>query len=673
MKFGLDANVAYPPLSVLYSIFLIFGCDFLGFYILRLFENSLGQIKNSWIRWQAPIAGALLLSVIFYPLALFGLTPRFLMKCVAIFLSVLGFINVCFFVKEGTKNLISISYYSNIFKNIHYYHLSIEKIGNNKKCEKNFSLFKVIGLIKNKSNSIDKNNVLNVFIILLTIGYGFLALCPITNADSLDYHIGVAIEILNQGKMPAFFGWFHGRLAGNGEVLNALGLAIGAEQFGSLLQFSGLLGIYGILAFYSFMEKGSVNDDSVWRKIIIIAFLSSPVLVFLVSSSKPQLLQIGMTSFAVILLLEIILKAKTDKNKLFAFSFISILIMSATQAKFSFFLSAFLIGFCSLILLGSVRLYIYGVLIGIFFFMLIIFPSVFWKAKNFDGSMIDAMIIPLPGPWPGVRSFESVLRNYRDSTLDFPLSLLIPNTFGVVTTIIGSGLLLIIFVKPIANLQTFVLSFIVIIFVILGILLGQKASRFFLEPFIWILISLIVLDSLKIRNFKFGRNVIGFLVILQAGLTFGILLLGIYQLFPGVFSVQSREKVMSQYANGYDLMKWVGSVLPKDAVLLSQHRSIALSERKTLSLDWIKFVDFNSTVVNPYLKEIKDENVTHILMFGDTTQNIPFSGCIGNTIGKTKSSQATRNSFNRNDFFTAILVEFQSGKLPQCAILYSKP
>lgn len=278
MKFGLDANVAYPPLSVLYSIFLIFGCDFLGFYILKLFENSVGQIKNSWIRWQAPLTGALLLSVILYPLALFGFTPRVLMKNVAIFLSVLGFTNVCLFVKEGVKNSISISYYSNIFKSIQY-NFSIEKVGNYKKGEKTFFLFEIIGLIKNKLNSISKNYVLNVFIILLIIGYAFLALCPVTNADSLDYHIGVAIEILNQGKIPVFSGWFHGRLAGSGEVLNALGLAIGAEQFGSLLQFCGLLSIYGILSFYSFTERFSENEG-IWRKIIVIAFLSSPILVF---------------------------------------------------------------------------------------------------------------------------------------------------------------------------------------------------------------------------------------------------------------------------------------------------------------------------------------------------------------------------------------------------------
>ncbi|AKP26347.1 conserved membrane hypothetical protein [Leptospira interrogans serovar Manilae] len=666
MKFGLDANVAYPPLSVLYSIFLIFGCDFLGFYILKLFESSIGKVKNTWIRWQAPLIGALLLSVILYPLALSALTPRFLMKSAAIFLSVLGCANICFFVKNGTKNLVSISYYSNIFKSIQY-HSFFEKIGNDKKIKKSFSLFKLIGFIKNKFNLINKNDVLNVFIILLMIGYGFLALCPITNADSLDYHIGVAIEILNQGKMPVFSDWFHGRLAGSGEVLNALGLAIGAEQFGSLLQFCGLLSIYGILSFYSFAEKFS-ESDGVWRKIIIIAFLSSPVLVFLVSSPKPQLLQIGMTSFAITLLLEIFSKIKTDKNKLFAFSLICILIMSATQAKFSFFLSAFLIGLFSIFSLGSIRLFFYGLLISLFFFVLINFPAIFWKIKNYNSTFIDVLIHPLPGnTFPGVNEFEVSLRNYQDSALIFPLSLIFPNQFGVITTVIGLGLFLIIFVKPIVTQKAFLLSVMIILFVILGSLMGQKASRFFLEPFVWMLISLIGLNSFGKWNIRFVKEAVSTGILLQACATLVIISVGIYQLFPGVFSISLREKVMSQYANGYSLMKWVGLTLPKEAVLLSQHRSIALSERKTLSLDWIPFVDFNSAVASPYLKQIKDENVTHILMFGDTSKNTPFSGCIGNTIGKTKSNQVTRNPFNRNDFFTVILVEFQSDKLPQCA------
>ncbi|TQE83102.1 DUF1420 family protein [Leptospira noguchii] len=666
MKFGLDANVAYPPLSVLYSIFLIFGCDFLGFYILKLFENSLGQIKNSWIRWQAPLTGALLFSIILYPLSLFGYTPRFLMKGTAIFLSVLGFINVFFFVKDGIKNLISIGYCSNIFKSFKN-NSSIEKNGNNKKYVKGFFLFKAIDHFKNKLNSIEINYVLNGFIILLIIGYALLALCPITNADSLDYHIGVAIEILNQGKMPIFLGWFHGRLAGSGEVLNALGLAIGAEQFGSLLQFSGLLGIYGILSFYTFSKEISESNPT-WRRILVISFLTSPVLVFLVSSPKPQLLQIGMTSFAITLLLEIFSNIKTDKNKLFAFSLICILIMSATQAKFSFFLSAFLIGFFSIIFLGSIRLFFYGLLISIFFFTVIVFPSIFWKMKNYNSTLIDVLIHPLPGNvFPGINKFEASLRNYQDSTLIFPLSLIFPNQFGVITTVIGMGLFLVIFLKPIVTQKTFLLNLLIILFVILGSLMGQKASRFFLEPFVWILISLISFNNtLKKLNLPLAKKILGTGILLQACVTLSIIAVGIYQLFPGIFSISLREKVMNQYANGYNLMKWVDLTLPREAVLLSHHRSIALSARKTLSLDWIPFMDFNSADMTSCLRQIKDENVTHILMFGDKIENSRFSGCLGKTIGKTKSYIAVRNPLGQKDFFISSLVEFQSSKLPKC-------
>ncbi|EMN32581.1 PF07220 domain protein [Leptospira interrogans serovar Pyrogenes str. L0374] len=44
---------------------------------------------------------------------------------------------------------------------------------------------------------------------------------------------------------------------------------------------------------------------------------------------------------------------------------------------------------------------------------------------------------------------------------------------------IGLGLFLIIFVKPIVTQKAFLLSVMIILFVILGSLMGQKASRFF--------------------------------------------------------------------------------------------------------------------------------------------------------------------------------------------------
>ncbi len=100
--------------------------------------------------------------------------------------------------------------------------------------------------------------------------------------------------------------------------------------------------------------------------------------------------------------------------------------------------------------------------------------------KIYNSTFIDVLIHPLPGnTFPGVNEFEVSLRNYQDSALILPLSLIFPNQFGVITTVIGLGLFLIIFVKPIVTQKAFLLSVMIILFVILGSLMGQKASRFF--------------------------------------------------------------------------------------------------------------------------------------------------------------------------------------------------
>ena len=63
-----------------------------------------------------------------------------------------------------------------------------------------------------------------------------------TNADSLDYHLYTAKHIINYGSFPNYLTNFHStRLSGGGEIFISIGLLAGSEQFGSLLQTSGLL------------------------------------------------------------------------------------------------------------------------------------------------------------------------------------------------------------------------------------------------------------------------------------------------------------------------------------------------------------------------------------------------------------------------------------------------
>jgi hypothetical protein len=80
--FSIDQLLASPPLSALLSLLLIAGIDLIGAIVL----GSLGLIRGGrkdWVRWQAPLVGALLIAVVLYPLALANLTPRAFMQIVA--------------------------------------------------------------------------------------------------------------------------------------------------------------------------------------------------------------------------------------------------------------------------------------------------------------------------------------------------------------------------------------------------------------------------------------------------------------------------------------------------------------------------------------------------------------------------------------------------------------
>ncbi len=85
--------------------------------------------------------------------------------------------------------------------------------------------------------------------------YFLLGLAPLTSADVLDYHVGSALNILRFDKYMFYPEWFTSLQSGNGEILIALGLSVGSEQFGSLVQFSSIFTISGIIMKFSDKKK----------------------------------------------------------------------------------------------------------------------------------------------------------------------------------------------------------------------------------------------------------------------------------------------------------------------------------------------------------------------------------------------------------------------------------
>ena len=82
-----------------------------------------------------------------------------------------------------------------------------------------------------------------------------IAAAPITHADSIYYHLNSASHILFTGKFNTEILPFEDKVAGSGEIIIALGLSLGLQQFGGLLQYSALLSLMPIFKYNKLKDK----------------------------------------------------------------------------------------------------------------------------------------------------------------------------------------------------------------------------------------------------------------------------------------------------------------------------------------------------------------------------------------------------------------------------------
>ncbi len=634
--YGLDAFLPDPPFSVIVAILLIMGCDGLGVYVVRISGLQAPNIK--WPRWQAPMLGALVLSVVVYPLALLGFANLFVLRSIGILLVVFAVVHLGLILSTG-RNMCS-TFSSTLFRDV-----------------SSFSVWKLL------------------FIFLL-FSYGILTLSPITNADSLNYHIGAALHILNTGSMPVTPEWFHSRLAGSGESLNAIGLAVGAEQFGALLQFSGLLGIAGLI-YHAESDQLALDDDEStrfdWQNFISVVAISAPVLVFLVSSSKPQLILVSMTTLAIAATIYPSRRSLSRSSSLKGFILVCFLVMVASQARYNYLLGGGVAGIIALFVMHKKRLFAPAISIGILISLIVMLPPVLWKSAHFGGGYLDALFKLLPGEWSGTDAFELMLKNFHQGEIYFPFSLILPSSLGEISTVIGFGAMLFLFLRPNRSEWLRLVVSGAVVVALAGAALGPTNSRSYMEPYFWMLMVL-VLQSPRQTFFQY-KTWLQIPVFIQSALVIFMCWYGIVAAVPGVFSSSAREGVMVRAANGYEIMAWVDNVLPNEAVLLSSHRSMALAPRDTVSLDWMTYTQFDKEKSLPYLTRIRERQVTHILFMGGKEEGLSdsaafkfFRGCLHGFHGSSHGHIATRNPSNQGFRYQVSLFSFDSNMLPDCVI-----
>ncbi len=524
--------------------------------------------------------------------------------------------------------------------------------------------FKFWKVILNFSN---RNKLFKIIIIIIT-GYFIISLLPISDPDSLDYHITVPyLSIINE----EFFiqkEWLTSQLSGAGEALIMLGLSINAYKFSSILQFIALATIiFSILN----LKNNKIIFNSDGKFLVCLAILCIPSFLFLIFTAKPQLFSIT-SNFIAFLITFFILPYENKKSRLIIiFSIIVFLCLSSTQFKFSFFLSSGIIILFATVDMIKKKYFLYSCLIILFFSLLIILPREYYDYNYLSQNILNNFFSPLANEYIS-DTFVTSLRNGVGNPRYLPYWLFVPfnsNTFDFssITQIVGISVLLFIINFKFKLIKKIFLAS--LIFFVFAIPFGQSTGRFFIEPFLWLLVgSLYYIYANHNLYLKFFKNFIllnSFAIIIAITIT-------IYNFIPGILSVDQHKKILSKFADGYDLYEWANKILPQDAIVISSHRSFLFSQKKFLSYNFRLYVETQEEL-DYFIDLVIEKKPTHILYNGfdlDRKKDV-FKNCRGKLFAKKKDVHkiSSRNPFyNKNISYDGYIYEIDLDKLKNCKI-----
>ena len=617
IKYGIESFILPAPWSLVVSVLMFSGVSVLGLFILK-YSNFLKIIKKiSDPLFQFSTFGFLILLIILFPLILFNLLSVYFLKFVSLFLILLNL-----------------------------YYLRNYKVFFNK-------------ISKIKISSFNKDYLLSI---LLILGYFLLSLLLITSADSLDYHSSTAIHIANYATYPKQLFDFHSRIAGSGELLIALGFLLGAEQFGSLAQFSGLLSILGLIA-------KLCKDKKYYTKHIIffiLIFLTIPILIFFNSTNKPQLFPIALTSISYVLIFFKFNSLNKVEKKL-SYYLICILLIQSFLLKYSFILSVLIIGLYASYKVIDKKNFLYVIKFLFLIFIFTYFPYVLWKYLNFDKNFFYALFLALPEHLYGYNSLMLSISSCGYNCI--PTWFFFPRSINEGTNFFGILFLFLFFLK-IKEKKYFIILFTIIFYIIIGLNFGQSNPRFFFEPAMWFLFLLI--SSGYFFDKKIYKYFFKYLVRLKAALIIFIIYFTVFNMMPASLFNQKRSAVLNNYANGYQFLDWVSNNLNSNDVILSAHRSVSISRIKTLPLFFINYIDPKDERAKIYFLEIKKERPKYIVFTGDSKDVEKYKKIFGLCFGELAffkeniSKIATRNplsSFLNEDGY---IFRFEYRNLPEC-------
>ena len=518
------------------------------------------------------------------------------------------------------------------------------------------------GLIKLRIS----NNKPYLLVLLFIFAYFLLSLMPISDPDSLDYHLTVPYLSLLNERFVIEKEWTHSQLAGAGEALSILGLSIDAYKLSSILQFIGLTAIV-ILILTLNINKKLFNLEN--KILISLAILCIPSFLFLTFTAKPQLFSIASNFTAFLITFFILPNEKDNKKILILFGFVCFLCLRATQYKFSFYLSSGIIIFFAIYETFKKKLIAQAILIFLILSILIIFPREYYDYKHLSSDVIKNFFQPITDDYIS-QNVVSSLKHGTGNPRYFPYWLFFPiylgkMTPGVITEILGLSVLILFLNFTFKKInKIFIAS---IIFFVAGIFLAQPVGRFFIEPFLWLMTgSLYYLGSNKNLLFKLFQK----FIIINSLIIILIISVTVKNFLPGIFSIQNYKNVLNKYAEGYMLYEWANKNLPENSVILTSHRSYLFSKYPFVSYDFRLYLR-NDKQLEYFIDLISKKKPTHLLYNGIDHNLVTdvLKNCRGDLekFEKRVSKTATRNPLSRSNlYYDGYIYKLDLSKLKKC-------
>jgi len=484
----------------------------------------------------------------------------------------------------------------------------------------------------------------------------------VTNADSIDYHMGYASNYLKEPFLP-YADWYQGRLAQSGEKLIAVGLSIETQIFAQLIQFFSMISIVGLIYSVGFY-KNHLNETF---KYFLLAFASSPIFLFLGISAKPSLVASALTalSFLCLILLYFENSIFNIKHKKFLLCLSFLLSLVAATFKFNFMIQLVLVGIACTYLAYRNRLVKFFFIAGTILFLFIFSPVYLDKYIRYNTSIIEFFFSPISSFDRPLQLFthHSII-GYHESSFLFPFYIIIPSSFNIISTVIGVGIIYALF-RFLFFDKTNPFFILIILYISILFFFGQPASRFYLEPFIW---SSLLISFFGISFKSKMSHVLKFATFIQ----FITVIISIsFFVFPVLHSLTSKKNedlFLEKYAYGFALHKWIGNKLPKDEPVLLDHRSRYFSNRPTITSWPLIYRVPNDKGLQDYKNTLESFHIKYAVTTSESPLYNLFLNCnSGILAGPELIKNASRNPFNRDNFSIAYIFIIEPDKFINCS------